>query len=118
MTEEEIPDSSPSNEEETTSTEEEVMVTVWSPEPSETIELNDTPVDEWVRSIDFNSTEDVPIPERLVDQVIGQEAGSVVIRKAAEQRRHMMMIGDPGTCLLYTSPSPRDKRQSRMPSSA
>ena len=25
---------------------------------------------------------------------------------------------DPSTCLLYTSPSPRDKRQSRMPSSA
>ena len=25
-------------------------------------------------------------------------------------------LGD--TCLLYTSPSPRDKRQSRMPSSA
>ena len=24
----------------------------------------------------------------------------------------------PGGCLLYTSPSPRDKRQSRMPSSA
>ena len=24
----------------------------------------------------------------------------------------------PLTCLLYTSPSPRDKRQSRMPSSA
>ena len=24
----------------------------------------------------------------------------------------------PETCLLYTSPSPRDKRQSRMPSSA
>ena len=26
--------------------------------------------------------------------------------------------GDFGSCLLYTSPSPRDKRQSRMPSSA
>ena len=26
--------------------------------------------------------------------------------------------GVPGICLLYTSPSPRDKRQSRMPSSA
>ena len=25
---------------------------------------------------------------------------------------------DVGGCLLYTSPSPRDKRQSRMPSSA
>ena len=26
--------------------------------------------------------------------------------------------GIPAACLLYTSPSPRDKRQSRMPSSA
>ena len=26
--------------------------------------------------------------------------------------------GSAGICLLYTSPSPRDKRQSRMPSSA
>ena len=25
---------------------------------------------------------------------------------------------DPGTCLLYTSPSPRDRNVSRMPSSA
>ena len=29
-----------------------------------------------------------------------------------------MNIATGGTCLLYTSPSPRDKRQSRMPSSA
>ena len=28
------------------------------------------------------------------------------------------MSDDPINCLLYTSPSPRDKRQSRMPSSA
>ena len=27
-------------------------------------------------------------------------------------------LGEIGDCLLYTSPSPRDKRQSRMPSSA
>ena len=26
--------------------------------------------------------------------------------------------GQPGDCLLYTSPSPRDQRGSRMPSSA
>ena len=26
--------------------------------------------------------------------------------------------GKPGTCLLYTSPSPRDRTRSRMPSSA
>ena len=97
MTEEEVAETSDSAGEEHISEEEEVMVTVWSPEATENIELNNTPVDEWVRSIDFNNTEEVPIPERLVDQVIGQEAGSVVIRKAAEQRRHMMMIGDPGT---------------------
>ena len=31
----------------------------------------------------------------------------------------MLKLGHPlKTCLLYTSPSPRDKRQSRMPSSA
>ena len=29
-----------------------------------------------------------------------------------------IVLGDIGSCLLYTSPSPRDKRQSRMPSSA
>ena len=77
--------------------EEEEMVTIWSPEFTDTVELADTPIDEWIRSVDFENTTDVPIPERLVDQVIGQNAGSIVIRKAAEQRRHMMMIGDPGT---------------------
>ena len=29
-----------------------------------------------------------------------------------------VISGDEDPCLLYTSPSPRDKRQSRMPSSA
>ena len=76
---------------------EEEMVTIWSPESGDNFEVNETPIDEWVRSVDFSTTEEVPIPERLVDQVIGQEAGSIVIKKAAEQRRHMMMIGDPGT---------------------
>ena len=29
-----------------------------------------------------------------------------------------LIIGDRNTCLLYTSPSPRDRQKSRMPSSA
>ena len=33
-------------------------------------------------------------------------------------RRRIVVGGSWGICLLYTSPSPRDKRQSRMPSSA
>ena len=72
-------------------------VTVWAPEPTGTDEVLQQSVEEWISSVNFETTEDVPIPENLVDQVIGQEAGSVVIRKAAEQRRHMLMIGDPGT---------------------
>ena len=74
------------------------MVTVWAPEPSnDSDELLSSSIDNWIEEVKFETTEDVPIPDRLVDQVIGQEAGSIVIRKAAEQRRHMLMIGDPGT---------------------
>ncbi|MDG1525878.1 MAG: ATP-binding protein, partial [Candidatus Thalassarchaeaceae archaeon] len=57
----------------------------------------DEPIDDWLQNISFDSTADVPIPDSLVDRVIGQEDAAVVIRKAAEQRRHMLMIGDPGT---------------------
>ena len=76
-------------------TEEEV--TIWAPEPTGTDEIMTLAVDKWIEGVEFSSTEEVPIPETLVDQVIGQETGSVVIKKAAEQRRHMLMIGDPGT---------------------
>lgn len=39
----------------------------------------------------------IEVPTRLIDQVIGQEHAVEVIRKAAIQRRHVMMIGTPGT---------------------
>lgn len=78
-------------------------VTIWAPEPKGTDEVLTQSVKEWIDSVNFETTVDVPIPENLVDQVIGQEAGSVVIKKAAEQRRHMLMIGDQvqeNQCLL------------------
>ena len=37
---------------------------------------------------------------------------------AASAQLRGKLIADNSVCLLYTSPSPRDKRQSRMPSSA
>ena len=46
-------------------------------------------------------------------EVLTQEAGS--LEDVDEKAREYQAIE---TCLLYTSPSPRDKRQSRMPSSA
>ncbi len=55
------------------------------------------PVGDWVRAQPIESTNDVDIPDRLVDQVIGQDLAVEVIKKAAEQRRHAMMIGPPGT---------------------
>ena len=39
------------------------------------------------------------------------------VRKAKEAK-NMLVTSDAGTCLLYTSPSPRDGLLSRMPSSA
>jgi Lon-like ATP-dependent protease len=76
---------------------EEEVITFWTTEANASDEVLKIPIDEWIDDVEFESTEDVPVPERLVDQVIGQIAASSVIRKAAEQRRHMMMIGDPGT---------------------
>ena len=51
----------------------------------------------WMDRQDFKTTAEIPVPERLVDQVIGQDQAVRVIRKAAEQRRHLMLIGEPGT---------------------
>ncbi|MBI3977950.1 MAG: ATP-dependent protease LonB [Chloroflexi bacterium] len=45
----------------------------------------------------WQTTDDVPIPERLIDQVIGQERGVEIIRLAARQRRFILMVGEPGT---------------------
>ncbi|MCI4370029.1 MAG: sigma 54-interacting transcriptional regulator, partial [Thermoplasmata archaeon] len=37
------------------------------------------------------------MPARLLDQVIGQDDAVEVSKKAATQKRHMILIGDPGT---------------------
>ncbi|RJS83291.1 ATP-dependent protease LonB, partial [Methanophagales archaeon] len=47
--------------------------------------------------IDVKTTEEIEVPKLLIDQVLGQEHGAEVIKKAAKQRRHVMLIGTPGT---------------------
>ncbi|MBM4237606.1 MAG: ATP-dependent protease LonB, partial [Euryarchaeota archaeon] len=54
-------------------------------------------VDEWMKTQNFGTTADIKIPDKLADQVIGQDSAVEVIKKAAEQKRHVMLIGDPGT---------------------
>ncbi|MBI2653630.1 sigma 54-interacting transcriptional regulator, partial [Candidatus Woesearchaeota archaeon] len=48
-------------------------------------------------TIKFNSTADIKIPKQLIGQVIGQDEAVEVIKKAAQQRRHVLLIGEPGT---------------------
>lgn len=53
--------------------------------------------DDLLGGLDLESSADIEIPELLIDQVIGQEHAVEVVRKASTQRRHIMMLGTPGT---------------------
>ena len=48
-------------------------------------------------TLKFKSTADIKVPAKIVDQVIGQDEAVNVIKKAAQQRRHVLLIGEPGT---------------------
>ncbi|MEL9999007.1 MAG: ATP-dependent protease LonB [Thermoplasmata archaeon] len=54
-------------------------------------------VDDWIKTQDFKTTADIEVPQRLIDQVIGQDEAVEIIKKAAVQKRHVILIGDPGT---------------------
>ena len=44
----------------------------------------------------FNTTNDVTVSDKLIDQVIGQDNAVAIIRKAAKQHRNVLLIGEPG----------------------
>jgi Lon-like ATP-dependent protease len=45
----------------------------------------------------FKSTRDIDVSKTIIDQVIGQEEAVKIIKKASKQRRHVLLIGEPGT---------------------
>jgi len=45
----------------------------------------------------FTTTKDIKVPKTIIDQVVGQEEAVNIIRKASKQRRHVLLIGEPGT---------------------
>jgi len=47
--------------------------------------------------LNFKSTAEIKVPEKIIDQVIGQDEACAIINKAAKQRRHVLLIGEPGT---------------------
>lgn len=44
----------------------------------------------------IKSSQDIEVPPLLIDQVIGHEDSIETIKKAAKQRRNVLLIGDPG----------------------
>jgi len=48
------------------------------------------------RGLSYETSKDIDVPERLIDQIIGQEEAVETIKKAAEQRRNVLLIGEPG----------------------
>ena len=44
----------------------------------------------------IKSSQDIEVPPLLIDQVIGHEESIETIKKAAKQRRKVLLIGDPG----------------------
>ena len=45
----------------------------------------------------YKSTADIAISKNLVGQIMGQDKAVQIIKKAAEQRRNVLLIGEPGT---------------------
>ncbi len=48
-------------------------------------------------ALNFKTTKDIKVPARIIEQVIGQDEACEIIKKAAQQRRHVLLIGEPGT---------------------
>ncbi len=48
-------------------------------------------------NLKFKSTKELKVDKNLINQVIGQEHAVKIIKKAAKQRRHVFLIGEPGT---------------------
>lgn len=57
----------------------------------------DTAKDEPLIDVDIKTTAEIPVPTRLIDQVLGQKRAVDLVKKAAIQRRNVLLIGKPGT---------------------
>jgi len=63
----------------------------------ETTEIQKNDEEQVLGGLELAVSSEIEVPPKLIDQVIGQDHAVEVIRKAAIQRRHVMMIGSPGT---------------------
>ena len=62
--------------------------------------------------------ENVKIKSKNLNVYYGEKQALFDVNLDLNEKEVTALIGPSGCCLLYTSPSPRDQRGSRMPSSA
>ena len=60
----------------------------------------------------------VLFPGVVIPITIGRDKSIKAVRKAYDKDKFIAVHSQREICLLYTSPSPRDRQKSRMPSSA
>ncbi len=49
------------------------------------------------KDLNYSTTTEIKVPDKLIDQVIGQDRAVELVKKAAKQRRNVLLIGEPGT---------------------
>lgn len=63
---------------------------------AESFDYDHTDKNEPFLKLEFKDTSEIKISQKLIDQVIGQDEAVDIVKKAALQHRHVVMIGVPG----------------------
>ena len=108
-----------------------VRIILASGSPRRKVLLEELGLDLTIRAADIDETPNENEPAAAYVERLAIEKGAAAIASSDDITSDDVVIsadtivvldgdllGKPSSCLLYTSPSPRDKRQSRMPSSA
>ncbi len=59
--------------------------------------LTKSPKTKKLNGMNFKTTAEITVDKEIINQVIGQDEAVNLIKKAAQQRRHVFLIGEPGT---------------------
>ncbi|MCD4666298.1 ATP-dependent protease LonB [archaeon] len=49
-----------------------------------------------MKELNFKTTKEIKVSDKLIDQIIGQDNATNIIKKVSKQRRNLLLIGEPG----------------------